>query len=157
MMGNWRVLIGGAGIGGLCLAQGLRRAGSEVAVFERDRSEHFRNQGYRIGMNTDGGRALKSCLPDNLFELSIATSRKPLAGRFVMYDTQLSERFARPTPQPGERLAQPDRPFTSVNRLTLREILLAGLQKARHFCKSPLPLEQTDVPNCAHFSHRTWR
>jgi 2-polyprenyl-6-methoxyphenol hydroxylase-like FAD-dependent oxidoreductase len=155
MSGNLRVLIVGAGIGGLCLAQGLRRAGIEVAVFERDRSQHFRNQGYRIGLNADGGRALKSCLPDNLFELAIATSRKPLAGRFVMYDTQLSERFVRATPQPGERLALRDGPFTSVNRLTLREILLAGLENGVRFGKSLVRIEQTDGSVCAHFADGT--
>ena len=31
-----RVLVIGAGLGGLCLAQGLRKAGVEVAVYERD-------------------------------------------------------------------------------------------------------------------------
>jgi 2-polyprenyl-6-methoxyphenol hydroxylase-like FAD-dependent oxidoreductase len=31
-----RVLVIGAGLGGLCLAQGLRKAGVDVAVSERD-------------------------------------------------------------------------------------------------------------------------
>ena len=31
-----RVLVIGAGLGGLCLAQGLRKAGVDVAVYERD-------------------------------------------------------------------------------------------------------------------------
>src|SRR2546421_12932729 len=32
----FRVLVIGAGLGGLCLAQGLRQAGVDVAVYERD-------------------------------------------------------------------------------------------------------------------------
>jgi 2-polyprenyl-6-methoxyphenol hydroxylase-like FAD-dependent oxidoreductase len=150
-----RVLVAGAGIGGLCLAQGLRKAGIEVAVFERDRSQHFRNQGYRIGLNTDGGRALRSCIPESLFELVTATSCKPLAGRFVMYDAQLNVRFARSTPEPDEGLVLPDRPFRSVNRLTLREILLVGLENVVHFGKSLVHIEQKDGLVCAHFADGT--
>lgn len=63
------VLIIGGGVGGLCLAQGLKQSGISVAVYERDRSVHFRKQGYRIHMNTDGSRALHDCLPENLFSL----------------------------------------------------------------------------------------
>ncbi|HEV2655851.1 MAG TPA: NAD(P)-binding protein, partial [Ktedonobacteraceae bacterium] len=44
----FHVLIVGAGIGGLCLAQGLRKSGIRVSVYERDSSPYFRNQGYRI-------------------------------------------------------------------------------------------------------------
>ncbi|MGH6835651.1 MAG: FAD-dependent oxidoreductase [Methylocella sp.] len=155
MSGNLRVLVAGAGIGGLCLAQGLQKAGIEVTVVERDRSQHFRNQGYRIGLNTDGGRALRNCLPEKLFELSIATSRKPLAGRFAMYDPQLSECYARPMRQPTENLSLPDGPFTSVNRLTLREILLVGLENVVHFGKSLTRIEQTGGLVRAHFADGT--
>jgi cation diffusion facilitator CzcD-associated flavoprotein CzcO len=34
----FHVLIVGGGIGGLCLAQGLKKAGISVAVYERDTS-----------------------------------------------------------------------------------------------------------------------
>jgi 2-polyprenyl-6-methoxyphenol hydroxylase-like FAD-dependent oxidoreductase len=40
-----RVLIIGGGIGGLCLAQGLRSAGFAVIVFERDSTPRSRLQG----------------------------------------------------------------------------------------------------------------
>jgi 2-polyprenyl-6-methoxyphenol hydroxylase-like FAD-dependent oxidoreductase len=156
MSEHLRVLIAGAGIGGLCLAQGLRRAGIEVTVFERDRSQHFRNQGYRIGLNTDGGRALKNCLPGNLFDLCIATSCKPLAGRFVVYDGQLGERHARPMPQPINDLTHSNGPFTSVNRLTLREILLVGLEDAVHFGKSLTGVEQKGGEVRAQFADGTF-
>ena len=42
-----RVLVIGAGLGGLCLAQGLRKAGVEVAVYERDTGLAIRTQGHR--------------------------------------------------------------------------------------------------------------
>lgn len=41
----WHVIVVGAGIGGLCLAQGLRRAGVSVAVYERNRSRTDRLEG----------------------------------------------------------------------------------------------------------------
>src|ERR1700742_197055 len=41
------VIIGG-GIGGLCLAQGLKKAGMSVAVYERERTIADRLQGYRV-------------------------------------------------------------------------------------------------------------
>lgn len=43
-----RVAVAGAGLGGLCLAQGLHRAGAEVTVYERDTALAGRQQGYRL-------------------------------------------------------------------------------------------------------------
>ncbi|MFD5508484.1 NAD(P)-binding protein [Streptomyces sp. NPDC127051] len=44
----------GAGLGGLCLAQGLRRQGVEVTLFERDDALLTRSQGYRLYIDPDG-------------------------------------------------------------------------------------------------------
>ncbi len=42
---TFHVVIIGGGIGGLCLAQGLKRAGVSVAVYERDRTRTDRLEG----------------------------------------------------------------------------------------------------------------
>src|SRR5690242_3064929 len=57
------VLIIGGGIGGLCLAQGLNKAGVSVAVYERDRALDARLQGYRLNIEPAGSLALHACLP----------------------------------------------------------------------------------------------
>ena len=49
-----RVRIIGAGTGGLCLAQGLKRDDVEVEVFERDHTPTDRLQGYRLSINATG-------------------------------------------------------------------------------------------------------
>ena len=119
-MGLNVVIIGG-GIGGLCLAQGLRKAGISATVYERDESAGSRHQGYRVSLKATGAGALQECLPEDLFALAAATSIRA-ATRMVVLDEQLRPKFERPLhhdpPGPGG---------FGVNRLTLREILLAGL------------------------------
>ena len=127
--GAFRVLIVGGGIGGLCLAQGLKKSRIEVAVYERDESARFRGQGYRISIKADGSGALRDCLPENLFDLCVATSIGS-ATRMVFLDHRLNEKFAKPIPP------LPEDEFFGVNRLTLREILLAGLEGVVHFGKT---------------------
>lgn len=46
------ILIAGAGLGGLCLAQCLRKQGISFEVFERDENEHSRPQGWAIALHT---------------------------------------------------------------------------------------------------------
>ena len=47
LQSSLQVLVIGAGLGGLCLAQGLRKAGVEVEVYERDAGLAVRTQGHR--------------------------------------------------------------------------------------------------------------
>ncbi|WP_214105423.1 FAD-dependent oxidoreductase [Acrocarpospora catenulata] len=146
----FHVLIIGAGIGGLCLAQGLTRSGISVAVYERDTSAEFRDQGYRIGLKEAGAQALHHCLPPHLFDLCVATSIRQ-ATRMVFTDEQLTPKFAKPVPP-----VEPGQAGFGVNRLTLREILLAGLDGVVHFGKTFRHYEQlADGRVLAHFADGT--
>ncbi|WNE93965.1 NAD(P)/FAD-dependent oxidoreductase [Streptomyces luomodiensis] len=128
-MSSFHVLIAGGGIGGLCLAQGLKKAGISCAVHEA--APGIVRTGYRLHMNATGGGALKECLPENLYELYMQTSRiTPRREVFVMLDSQCEELGARPHIGPPN---DPDRPHTAVNRRTLRQIMHTGLEDIVHF------------------------
>ena len=130
-MQNLHVSIIGAGLGGLCLAQGLARAGIDFDVYERDARTDSRVQGYRLRIDATGQAALAHCLPPDLYALfqqSCSTHDRPGA----MLDARL-----RPLPQRASatwRLDDADTaPDRSAHRQTLREILLAGLDGRVHF------------------------
>jgi hypothetical protein len=67
-----KVLIIGGGIGGLCLAHGLERAGIDFTVFERDHDADARLQGYRLNIEPIGSSALHACLPGSLWDVLVA-------------------------------------------------------------------------------------
>ncbi|MFI1920096.1 FAD-dependent oxidoreductase [Nocardia sp. NPDC020380] len=106
----------GAGIGGLCLAQGLKRAGIPCTVYERDESPESRLQGYRLHIDALGIHALLEVLPDELFARFEATSLRPRP-TVARYDEQLTLQAVVDFPKPG----------VNVNRMTLRHTLLSGL------------------------------
>ncbi|MBB5077786.1 FAD-dependent oxidoreductase [Nonomuraea endophytica] len=126
-----RVLIVGGGIGGLCLAQGLHAAGIDVAVFERDATPDARLQGYRLNIEPAGSRALHDCLPPYLWHVLVATAGDPGLGMGVF--TERLRLLMREDPLPAERDAS-ERTH-AVSRVTLRRLLLAGLDDIVHFGK----------------------
>ncbi len=150
------VLVIGAGLGGLCLAQGLRQAGVDVAVYERDEGLVVRKQGHRVHLDSRGEQALRECLQPRLYDLFLATCGQPSRGvaLFRVVEGQLQEGGTRPFPESGN-----DELVTvgsAVDRLTLRQILLAGLDDVVHFNKSFVRYEQQeDGRVCACFTDGT--
>ncbi|GAA4487258.1 FAD-dependent monooxygenase [Actinoallomurus oryzae] len=120
------VVIVGAGLGGLCLAQGLRRSGVSFAVYEGDRSLTSRPQGYRIHIDGQGDQALAQVLPAELHRLFRATAGVPRT-RTPVFDDQLTRLTVLEPADDGVHLA--------VNRLTLRQILLSGVRDSVAFGK----------------------
>ena len=123
-----RVIVIGAGTGGLCLAHGLKRAGVEVAVYERHRTRTDGLHGYRVGIDPDGSRALHACLPPALFDTFVATCARPPT-HFTILTEQLSELVRLPE-RPSASAIDGEK---SVSRITLRQVLLTGLDGIVHF------------------------
>src|SRR5262249_47019369 len=117
--------------GGLCLAQGLHAAGISVAVYERDAAPDARLQGYRLNIEPVGSRALRDCLPPHLWEILVATAGDPGPGMGVF--TERLHRLMREDDPPAD-LDPADRTH-AVSRITLRRLLLAGLDDVVHFGK----------------------
>jgi 2-polyprenyl-6-methoxyphenol hydroxylase-like FAD-dependent oxidoreductase len=124
MKRSLHVLIAGGGLSGLCLAQGLLKEGHTVEVFERD-ADLSRKAGYLLHVNGDGGNALEACLPEDLYELYLETSRKtPKRRQSIVLTHQLHEVSSMPHLGPAN---DGPRPHTAVHRRALRQILMARL------------------------------
>jgi 2-polyprenyl-6-methoxyphenol hydroxylase-like FAD-dependent oxidoreductase len=130
------VIVIGGGIGGLTLAQGLKKSGVSVAVYERDRTRTDRVQGYRVHINPAGSLSLHECLPPHLFEAFTRTCGKRSGGiRFlteqmkVLLSLDLADA---PQVWREDGVAQ----HRSVSRITLRQVLLSGLDDVVRFDKT---------------------
>jgi 2-polyprenyl-6-methoxyphenol hydroxylase-like FAD-dependent oxidoreductase len=127
-----RVAIVGGGIGGLCLAQGLRQDGVDVHVYERDATAIARTQGFRVHISPTGSKALHDCLPPDLFGLFSDT-----CGVFGQGFTMASEQLVvlLGVANADGVIDDPVLRHRSVSRISLRRILLAGLEDRVHFGK----------------------
>ncbi|WP_189335701.1 FAD-dependent oxidoreductase [Actinoplanes ianthinogenes] len=116
-----RILISGAGIGGLALAQALRQGGFDVAVYEREPGPRSRNQGYRLHIDPDGNAGLRECLPPAVLDRVRDTSG--INGDLVaFYTSGLRQVHAQ------EFTGIPDSEITNVDRDVFRQGLLSGLE-----------------------------
>ena len=118
--------VSGGGLGGLCLAQGLARAGTDVIVYERDADLASRRQGYRLHVDARAGLALDATLPPGSLAMFQATCSQP-STRLAIVTEQLRVLREQGTGGTGPDPYAPATLSTSVNRQTLREVLAAGL------------------------------
>ncbi len=112
-----RIAVVGGGIGGLCLAHGLRKAGVDAVVYERDLSRTDRLQGYRVHINPGGAAALRECLPAANWE-RFERSAGHGGNGFGFLTEQLT---------PLLLLEPEEEQHYSASRITLRQVLLDGL------------------------------
>ncbi|MBF9127935.1 FAD-dependent monooxygenase [Plantactinospora sp. S1510] len=121
-----RVLIAGAGIGGLALAQALRQGGLDVAVYEQDPTPQIRNQGYRIHLDPDGNAALRTCLPAHVLD-RVRRASGVNGDLVAAYTHRLERVMAQDFP------GLTSNEITHVDRNTFRQGLLTGLADTVRF------------------------
>jgi 2-polyprenyl-6-methoxyphenol hydroxylase-like FAD-dependent oxidoreductase len=85
------ILIAGAGLASLLLAQSLRRAAIPFVVFERDASISFRGQGYRLRLSSEGLDAIESALGPEQFQTFWDTCGKTGGSGFAHLDALTGE------------------------------------------------------------------
>src|SRR5262249_31327369 len=134
------VIIIGGGIAGLCLAQGLRKAGIGVTVHEKGprRADPHWLHGYQIHINPSGSRALQDCLPPRVWGTLIANACLPNAGYQVLTERMKLIAFVEPEIMDGAS-------HIPIVRATLREALLEGVEDVVSFGKEFTHYEQ--APN----------
>ena len=127
------IIIIGAGIGGLALAQGFAKNGVPFKVYEADSSLHARTQGYRVRITDEGIDALQENLSEDHFgkimfccNVDVGPSNVPQANIDA-----LTGEIGQPLFKPGQRtpiLAKLRRSPLSADRGMLRRILLEGIE-----------------------------
>lgn len=154
------ILILGAGISGLALAQGLLKSNIPFRIYERDTHFNLRAQGYRVRIVGPGIEALQSLLPPALYsrlEASCAIfadrSQGPGAKLDALNAEQIENFFGkrgpphiggRPEPgNPGKgghsagMMQKPEGSTEPLNadRMVLRSVLMRGLEEYVEFGK----------------------
>jgi 2-polyprenyl-6-methoxyphenol hydroxylase-like FAD-dependent oxidoreductase len=135
---RFHVIIIGGGIGGLCLAQGLRKAGLSITLYEKGprRADPHWLQGYQIHINPSGSRALQGCLSPAVWDTLTANACMPHTGLQVLTEQMKEIAFVESAIMDGTS-------HVLIARATLREVLLEGLDDVVNFGKEFIHYERT--------------
>ncbi|PXX41643.1 FAD-dependent oxidoreductase [Undibacterium pigrum] len=148
-----QICIIGAGLGGLCLAQGLKKNGISFEVHEKDQAPDSRSQGYRLRIDQHGQTALTACLPAALYDLfqrSCALPSEQVNTLNPQLET-LTDKWVKDWQH--DKAGAETMPDLKANRLSMREVLLSGIQGHVHFNKKLIDYaEQADGKILARFA-----
>jgi 2-polyprenyl-6-methoxyphenol hydroxylase-like FAD-dependent oxidoreductase len=120
------ILIAGAGLASLLLAQSLRRASIPFVVFERDASLSFRGQGYRLRLSSEGLDAIESALGPEQFKTFWDTCGKTGGSGFAHLDALTGSIV------PQEKKEEPkkdDKPKMAPESLSSRGGKIVGISR----------------------------
>lgn len=135
-----KILIIGAGLAGLALAQGLTKAGFDVTVFERDKGPTSRSQGYRISIHPFGMAALTALLTSQQ-RACLSTARIANVGDGFTCANEKMEPFF--------TIEQGQQAVTQFLRFELRTLLSEGVNI--QWGKRLVKFEELDNQVVAHF------
>ncbi|PKK36739.1 hypothetical protein BWI96_10195 [Siphonobacter sp. SORGH_AS_0500] len=125
------VAIIGAGLGGLCLAHGLKKHGISFSIFERDDSPTSRPQGYRIRIDHTGQSALQHCLSTSAYTAFVSSCALPSTHvQTLTPQLKLIDRWVE-----AWTANDFDSPDLKADRTAMRQVLLEEVQDRVYFGK----------------------
>ncbi|KAK3179782.1 hypothetical protein K4F52_008860 [Lecanicillium sp. MT-2017a] len=126
------ILISGAGLASLLLAQSLRRASVPFQIFERDSSVSFRAQGYRLRLSSEGLDAIETALGPEGFKTFWDQCGKTGGSGFTSLNAKsnetLSSQPANPSKGPSESLSSREGKIVGISRGEMRRIFMTGIE-----------------------------
>ncbi|TID22239.1 FAD-binding domain protein [Venturia nashicola] len=162
------ILIAGAGLASLLLAQSLRRASIPFIVYERDASISFRGQGYRLRLSTEGLDAIESALAPEDWNTFWDTCGKTGGSGFAHIDAltgqvvppeekkeepkkEVSQKDEKPK-LPKETLTSRDGKTIGISRGDMRKIFLSGCEPFVQWSRQVTGYEETSSGVIATFA-----
>lgn len=128
------ILIVGAGIAGLVLAQGLKHRNIPFKVFERDPDLSSKAQGYRFRCEAPGLEALEETVSPGMWDLIEKTHPKDSPPILTILDPHSGEKKSEMNtiadPDPRAQRCYP------IDRAWFRELMYNGIEDNVHFGKS---------------------
>lgn len=127
------ILISGAGVASLLLAQSLLRASVPFLIFEQDQSISFRAQGYRLRLSAEGLDAIETALGPEKFQKFWDTCSKTGGGGFSALDAKTGSKLPDPEGKDDEDRGKPaektEAPKFAKEALTSRDGKIIGISR----------------------------
>ncbi|KAF4975106.1 hypothetical protein FZEAL_8054 [Fusarium zealandicum] len=146
------ILISGAGLASLLLAQSLRVSKIPFIIFERDASFVFRAQGYRLRLSSEGLDAIESVLDPETWRLFWDKCGKTGGSGFTAYDAVTGQETEHVVP---ESLSSRGGQVVGIARGDMRKIFAEGCDDHIQWAKHVTGYELTDDGVMATFADGT--
>ncbi|KAI0128282.1 hypothetical protein BJ170DRAFT_620999 [Xylariales sp. AK1849] len=134
------VLISGAGIASLLIAQSLRLSQIPFRIFERDASFNFRAQGYRLRLSTEGLDAIESVLDPPTWQKFWDRCGKTGGSGFAAFNAVTGEQTEHKAP---EALSSRGGKVVGISRGDMRKIFAEGSEDYIEWSKHVIGYELT--------------
>lgn len=137
LVSEWplHVVIIGGGLGGSCLAQGLKQAGISVALYEKEQTRGDGFFGFRLAIGSAGSRAMRDVLPPDLYQTFVATCADD-PRYLTFYSERLDPLLSTVLPATAENDYDSAARTRLASPMTLRQLLLTGIEDVVHFGKT---------------------